>query len=249
MYGPMRLYSQMSQDSQLKLGKILWIAGHSGPETADDSRTHFGVFAPGVTQLFPDGKVIDLHPWEHNEVPVVLGAALALDVPIIALHLTRPPVDIPDRAALGMASHFEAAKGAYVLREAKAGQPRDGTVIVQGTMSTANLVKALPELDKLGINVRVVAAISPQLFRLQSAEYRDSVLPAADRCGAYIVTNRARRLMVDWVSCELTAENCLSSDFDDMWRTGGTLDEVIDEAHLTPKHIVEGIVGYVKKAK
>ena len=49
---------------------MLWVAGHSGPETAEDSRTHFGIFATGVTQLFPDGHVIDLHPWEYNEVPV-----------------------------------------------------------------------------------------------------------------------------------------------------------------------------------
>jgi transketolase len=67
--------------------------GHSGPETADDSRTHFGIFAPGVTQLFPKGSIINLHPWEHNEVPVLLGEALKKDVPIIALHLTRPAVE------------------------------------------------------------------------------------------------------------------------------------------------------------
>jgi hypothetical protein len=28
---------------------------------------------------------------EHNEVLVLLGAAFAADVPIVALHLTRPP--------------------------------------------------------------------------------------------------------------------------------------------------------------
>ncbi len=43
-YGPMRLFSQLAQDTELKVGKVLWIAGHSGPETAEDSRTHFGVF-------------------------------------------------------------------------------------------------------------------------------------------------------------------------------------------------------------
>ena len=72
-YGPFRLFSQLAQDCELKVGKLLWVAGHSGPETADDSRTHFGIFETGVTQLFPEGRVIDLHPWEHNEVPVVLG--------------------------------------------------------------------------------------------------------------------------------------------------------------------------------
>ena len=150
-YGPMRLFSQLAQDSELKLGKVIWVAGHSGPETAEDSRTHFGIFATGVTQLFPEGHVIDLHPWEYNEVPVVLAAALSTDVPIVALHLTRPSVEIPDRAALGMDSHFAAARGAYVLRPASPDSPCAGTVYVQGTMSTANLVKVLPELDKRGL--------------------------------------------------------------------------------------------------
>ena len=62
-YGPIRLFSQVAQDSNLKVGKLIWVAGHSGPETAEDSRTHFGIFAPGVTQLLPDGHVINLHPW------------------------------------------------------------------------------------------------------------------------------------------------------------------------------------------
>ncbi|NNF07442.1 MAG: transketolase, partial [Candidatus Eisenbacteria bacterium] len=75
-YGPMRLFAQVAQDSDIKVGKVLWVAGHSGPETADDSRTHFGIFAPGVTQLFPEGHVVDVHPWEFNEVPVVIAAAL-----------------------------------------------------------------------------------------------------------------------------------------------------------------------------
>jgi len=77
----MRLLSQLAQDCPLKVGKVIWVLGHSGPETAEDSRTHFGVFAPGVSQLFPKGKIINLYPWEHNEVPVVLGEALSKDVP------------------------------------------------------------------------------------------------------------------------------------------------------------------------
>ncbi len=48
-YGLMRLFSQLAQDCDLKVGKVLWIAGHSGPETAEDSRTHFGIFSPVVT--------------------------------------------------------------------------------------------------------------------------------------------------------------------------------------------------------
>ncbi len=245
-YGPMRLFSQLAQDCDLKVGKVIWVAGHSGPETAEDSRTHFGIFAPGVTQLFPEGHVIDLHPWEYNEVPVVLAAALKQDAPIVALHLTRPKITIPDREALGMPSHFAAAKGAYVMREYRDGPPKMGTVFVQGTSTTANLVEVLPELDARGLNVKIVAAISPQLFALQDQAYRDSVCSAAERYDAMVISNRALRVSRDWVDNPLVAEYSLTSDWDDRWRTGGSVDEVIAEAHLSPGHILAGIERFAK---
>jgi transketolase len=243
-YGPMRLFSQLAQDCELKVGKVIWVAGHSGPETAEDSRTHFGIYETGVTQLFPEGHVIDLHPWEHNEVPVVLAAALATDVPIVALHLTRPTVEIPDRAALGMASHFEAARGAYLIRDVASGTPSAGTVYVQGTVTTANVVKALPELDKRGINVRIVACISPQLFRRQDAAYQASIRSDTDKWSGMAITNRAFKLMTDFVEGPIAKEYSLSSDWDNRWRTGGTVDEVMDEAHLGPGHILDAIERY-----
>jgi transketolase len=246
-YGPMRLFSQLAQDSQIKVGKVLWVAGHSGPETAEDSRTHFGIFAPGVTQLFPDGQTIDVHPWEYNEVPVVIAAALKTEAHIIALHLTRPAVEIPDRVKLGMASHFEAARGAYLIRPYRAGQPKMGVVVVQGTSTTNNIVKILPKLDEEGLNVKIVAAISPQLFALQESAYRESIYARHERFDAMAITNRARRLMYDWVDAGLTGEYWLSSDWDNRWRTGGSVDEVVEEAHLSPKWLLEGIRRFAKE--
>ena len=243
-YGPMRLFSQLAQDCELKVGKVIWVAGHSGPETAEDSRTHFGIYETGVTQLFPEGHVIDLHPWEYNEVPVVLAAALATDVPIVALHLTRPTVDIPDRAALGMASHFEAARGAYLIRDVAPGTLSAGTVYVQGTVTTANVVKVLPELTARGINVRIVACISPQLFRRQDDAYRERIRSDSDKWSGMAITNRAFKLMIDFVEGPIAKEYSLSSDWDDRWRTGGTVDEVMDEAHLGPGHILAAIERY-----
>lgn len=244
-YGAMRLFSQLAQDCELKVGKVLWVAGHSGPETAEDSRTHFGIFETIVTQLFPEGQVIDLHPWEYNEVPVVLGAAFAQKASIVALHLTRPSVEIPDRKKLGMASHFEAARGAYLLRDLKPGLPRHGTVFVQGTVTTANLVKVLPELDAAGLNVRIVAVISPQLFALQDEAYRERIASTGDRWDAMCITNRSLRSMREWIANPVVAEYSLASDWDNRWRTGGSVDEVMDEAHLGADHIFEGIRRFV----
>jgi len=246
-YGPLRLFSQLAQDCDLRLGKVLYVAGHSGPETAEDSRTHFGVFAPGVTQLFPDGHVIDLHPWEYNEVPVVLAAACATDVPIIALHLTRPPVEVPDRAALGMPGHFAAARGAYVMRPFRDGAPKAGAIFVRGSASTSNLVKLLPELDRRGLNVKVVAAISPQLFALQDERYRAETIEPADRLDSMVVTNGAYKLMRDWADDPIVREYSLSSDWDDRWRTGGSLEEVMEEAHLDGAHILAAIERFVRE--
>ena len=61
--------------------------------------------------------------------------------------------------------HFEAAKGAYLIRDYKPGQKKGGTILVQGTMSTYNTVRLLPKLDELGLNVKLVAAVSAELSR------------------------------------------------------------------------------------
>src|SRR4030095_1900519 len=52
MYTPARVWSQQNQDSKFRTGVLHILAGHSGPETAADARTHFGIFAPQVWKLF-----------------------------------------------------------------------------------------------------------------------------------------------------------------------------------------------------
>jgi transketolase len=244
-YGMLRLFSQLAQDCQLKVGKTLYVAGHSGPETADDSRTHFGIFEPAVMQLFPKGSAINLHPWEYNEVPVLLGAAFAASTPIIILHLTRPPIAIPDRAALGMPSHFEAAKGAYVVRDYSPGQPRGGAIVVQGTSAMAGIVKLLPDLDRQKLNVKIVCGASPELFDLQPESYRMAVLSPGDQADSTVISTQSRASMHDWLFNKVADEYAMTSDWDNRWRTGGTLEEVIDEAHLTPEWLLKGIRRFV----
>ena len=241
-YGPFRVLSQTAQDTEFKVGKVIWVVGHSGPETAEDSRTHFGIFSPGVTDLFPAGKIINLHPWEHNEVAPMLACALNDDVPLIALHLTRPGIEIPDRAALGMSTYHDAAKGAYVMRDYDE-RPRQGVVIVRGTSATANLVPLLQRLAD-GPNLKVVAATSHELFAAQPVEYREAVLSEQELHDAMVVTNGALRLMSDWVVNPVVREYSLSSDWDDNWRGGGFLDEVIEDAHLSPDWLWNGMTRF-----
>ncbi len=246
-YGLMRLFSQLAQDCNLKTGRVIWVAGHSGPETAEDSRTHFGIFSPGVTQLFPDGHVINLHPWEHNEVAPALGAALATDVPIIALHLTRPPVDIPDREALGMDSHMMAGKGAYVLRQYDDRHSRAGVMLVQGTSTVASTVKLLPWLAEEGPNVKIVCCVSYELFARQSDEYMNRVLPLEEWKNSFIAATQARRTVRDWILDRDMERYAITPDYDNRWRTGGSLDEIVAESHLDPENLKEGILRYANR--
>jgi len=238
-YGPIRLFSQIAQDSQIKVGKLLWIAGHSGPETAEDSRTHFGIFAPGVTQLFPNGHIINLHPWEHNDVAPALAAAFSTNVPIVALHLTRPAIEVPDRKKLGIASHFNAAKGAYLIRDYDE-RPKEGVIIVRGTSSTNTVVSILEQIGS-EYNVKIVSAVSWELFQRQNKAYRDSIISDKEWADSMIVTNTGLKIMHNWISNRVVSEYSVSPDWDNNWRTGGSLDEIIDEAHLSARWILKAI--------
>ena len=244
-YGPIRLFSQVAQDSQIKVGRLLWIVGHSGPETAEDSRTHFGIFAPGVTQLFPTGHIINLHPWEHNDVAPALAAAFSTDVPIVALHLTRPAIEVPDREKLGIASHFEASKGAYLIRDYD-NRPKEGVVIVRGTSSTNTVVSILEQIGSEH-NVKIVSAVSWELFRRQDQAYKDSIISETEWSDSMIVTNTGLRIMHNWISNRIVSEYSVSPDWDDSWRTGGSLDEIIDEAHLSPRWVLEAIQKFASE--
>jgi transketolase len=90
-----------------------------------------------------------------------------------------------------------------------------------------------------------VACISPQLFALQDEAYRESTTSLGDRWDGMAITNRAWMTMRHWIGGPVARDYSLSSDWDDRWRTGGTVDEVIDEARLGPGHIVDAIQRFV----
>ena len=180
-------------------------------------------------------------------MPVVLAAARGSGVPIIVLHLTRPPSTIPDRKALGMASHLDAAKGAYVIRPFEEGRPRDGTIIVRGTSSTANLVENLSWFDEGGPNMKVVAAISHALFRRQPKPYRDSVLRPSEWADSMVISNTARWNMNNWIPHAVAAEYALTPDHDNAWRTGGTVEQIVAESHLDAESQRSAILRFVNE--
>ena len=244
-YGPLRLFSQIAQDSELKVGKVIWVVGHSGPETAKDSRTHYGIFAPGVTQLFPQGSIINIHPWEYNEVAPVLSAALKQDCKIIAVHLTRPAIIIPERNKLGIANHKEAAKGAYLIKDYDSDKPKKGVVIIRGTAPINSLIQILPKIKEKGINIKIVAAISWSLFQVQSSKYKESIISNNEWFDSMVITNTSIKLMSNWKKNEIVEKYSMSPDFDNLWRTGGSFDQIVLESKLDPESIWAGISSFI----
>ncbi|HKQ10103.1 MAG TPA: hypothetical protein VJS85_02845, partial [Rhizomicrobium sp.] len=246
MYTPARVWSQQSQDSRFRMGVLHILVGHSGPETAADGRTHFGIFAPQVWRLFPRGQVIHLNFWDYNDVaPGYFAAAevAARDpkVSTIIIEVARPDNPVADRSTFADKDPLAAAKGFYVIRDFAADKPRHGTVIAQGASSTVNLMKILPRLEKAGINVKIVSAISEELFDLQPESYRNAVLPPQALVDAMVVSTGTRRVMPARNLGPLTDAYSLTSDWDNQWLTGGLEADVIAEAHLDPDSIFKGI--------
>jgi transketolase len=252
MYTPARVWSQQSQDSRFRMGVLHILVGHSGPETAADGRSHFGIFAPQVWKLFPRGQIIHLNFWDYNDVAPGYFAAAEIaardpKVGIITLEVARPDFPVADRSTFADPDIRAAAKGFYVIRDFNADQPRHGYVVTQGSSSTVNLVSVLPALEAAGINVKVVAAISEELFDHQPEAYRTSVLPPEAYFDLMVVTTGTRRMWPLRNVGPLTDEYSMTSDWDNEWLTGGLEPDVIAEAHLDPASILAGIQRFAQE--
>jgi len=251
MYTPARVWSQQNQDSKFRMGVLHILAGHSGPETAADGRTHFGIFATQVWKLFPRGQTIHLNFWDYNDVAAGYFAAAEIaardpKVGIISIEVARPDFPVADRAKFGDTDLKAAAKGFYVIRDFAPGQPKHGYVVAQGSSSTVNLVNVLPRLEQAGINVKVIAAISEALFDRQPEAYRNSVLPPQARYDLMVVSTGTRRVWPLSDPGPLTDAYSLTSDWDNQWLTGGLEADVITEAHLDRDSIFAGIERFAR---
>jgi len=252
MYTPARVWSQQNQDSRFRMGVLHILSGHSGPETAADARTHFGIFAPQVWKLFPRGQAINLNFWDYNDVAAGYFAAAEIaardpKVGLITIEVARPDFAVADRSQFADTDLKAAAKGLYVIRDFAPGKPKHGYVIAQGSSSTVNVVKVLPQLEQAGVNVKVIAAISEELFERQPESYRRSVLPPEALYDLMVVTTGTRRMWPVRNVGPLTDAYSLTSDWDNQWLTGGLEPEVIAEAHLDPASIQAGIERFARE--
>jgi transketolase len=196
--------------------------------------------------------VINLNFWDYNDVAAGYFAAAEIaardpKVGLITIEVARPDFAVADRSQFADTDVKAAAKGLYVIRDFAPGKPRHGYVIAQGSSSTANLVKQLPYLEKAGINVKIIAAISEDLFDRQPEAYRRAVLPPEAYYDLMIVSTGTRRMWPIRDVGPLTDAYSLTSDFDNHWRSGGLEPDVIAEAHLDQDSIFRGVERFARE--
>jgi len=162
----------------IRLGAIMEIPAmhiftHDSIGVGEDGPTHQPVEHLAALRAIP-GLII-IRPADANEVVEAWRVIMQLRHQPVALALTRQALPTLDRTKFAPAAGL--AKGAYVLADAGAGKPQ---VILLGTGSEVSLcVEAYEQLQKDGIQARVVSMPSWELFEKQSKEYREQVLPSS----------------------------------------------------------------------
>jgi len=149
----------------------IFIFTHDAMGDGEDGPTHQPVEQLASLRAIPG--LVTLRPADANEVVESYRYILQLRHQPAALVLSRQPLPTLDRSKYAPAAGV--ARGAYILADAPGGNPE---IILIATGSEVMLgVQAHETLAAGGIRSRVVSMPSWDIFELQSAEYRDSVLP------------------------------------------------------------------------
>jgi len=179
---------------------MIMVCGHAGLPTGEDGPTHADPQALQVLQgNFPPGTLVTLTPWEPGEVWSLLSAALTARPAVVAPFVTRPPMPVPDRAALGLAPAGAAVTGVYRLRAARGDGA--GVVVLQGSGVTNAFVReVLPALDAEGMDLHAYAVVSEELFDRLPEHERNRIFPPAHAALAMGVTGFTLPTMYRWVT-------------------------------------------------
>jgi transketolase len=153
----------------------IYLFTHDSIGLGEDGPTHQPIEQLASLRAMPGLLVI--RPADPTEVVEAWRAAILHRDGPVALVLTRQKVSVIDRAKYAPANGLRL--GAYVLADARAGQPE---VILIGTGSELELVLgAYERLVAEGIAARAVSMPSMELFARQPQAYRDAVLAPAVR--------------------------------------------------------------------
>ena len=76
---------------------------------------------------------------------------------------------------------------------------------------------------------------------MDSKQYKLNLISKDEWLDAMVITNTSIRNMGHWIQHPLVSKYSISADWDNNWRTGGNLEEVIEEAHLSSDWQMKGI--------
>ena len=143
---------------------------HDSVAVGEDGPTHEPIEHLMSLRLIPNLTII--RPADANETAQAWKYALQSHGPV-GMILTRQKLPVIDQDKYAKADNL--TKGAYILSEAKGGQPQ---LILIATGSEVSLaMEAQPKLEEAGLPTRVVSMPSWELFEQQSDEYQEQVLP------------------------------------------------------------------------
>jgi transketolase len=149
----------------------VWVWTHDSAALGEDGPTHQPVEHYAALRAIPNLWFI--RPADANETSYAWKVALEREGGPVALSLSRQKIPTLDRSEVAAASGLE--RGAYVLWES--GEAPDLILISTGAEVGLALQAGRKIAAENGTTVRVVSMPCWELFELQSAEYRDTVLP------------------------------------------------------------------------
>jgi transketolase len=149
----------------------IYIFTHDSIGLGQDGPTHQPIEQLISLRSIPG--LLTLRPSDANEVVEAWRVVAALKHQPASLVLSRQALPTFDRTLYASASGV--ARGAYVMADAKSGDPE---IILIGTGSEVALcVAAYESLKKDGVAARLVSMPSWELFEQQDPAYRNEVLP------------------------------------------------------------------------
>jgi transketolase len=117
-----------------------------------------------------------VRPADANETVHAWKVALEREDGPVALALTRQKVPTLDRSELASAKGVE--RGAYVLWESEEANGQPDLLLLATGSEVSLALAAARKLDEQGIHSRLVSMPCWELFALQTADYREEVLPS-----------------------------------------------------------------------
>lgn len=150
---------------------VIYVMTHDSIGLGEDGPTHQPVEHLASLRAMPNMCLI--RPADANEVDYAWRAAICRMEGPTLLALSRQALPIFDRTKFAGAEGV--LRGAYVLSKEKGDQP---DIILMASGSEVQLVlEAQSKLSEENVDARVVSMPSFELFRAQTAAYRDEVLP------------------------------------------------------------------------